>query len=126
MNNLVILPIIIPLITGLILVILRKQIRLHKILTLLAIAAITVVSIFLMHHITIKGVQTLQLGNWPAPFGITMVADMFAVLLVLTTSIVGFCCILYAFNSIGQERENFYFYPLVLFLITGVNGSFLT
>src|SRR5690606_22141237 len=47
-------------------------------------------------------------------------------ILVMVTSIVALCCLLYAFNSIGKERELFYFYPLFLFLITGVNGSFLT
>src|SRR5699024_12562343 len=27
---------------------------------------------------------------------------------------------------IGEEREKLYFYPFVLFLVAGVNGSFLT
>ena len=55
-----------------------------------------------------------------------MVADMFSALLLLTTSLVSLCCLLFAFRSIGKEREAYYFYPLFLFLITGVNGSFLT
>ena len=55
-----------------------------------------------------------------------MVADMFSALLVLTSSLVALCCLIYAFRSIGKDRESYYFYPLFLFLITGVNGSFLT
>src|SRR5699024_6433712 len=35
-------------------------------------------------------------------------------------------CLLYAMGSIGTERENMFFYPFVLFLVAGVNGSFLT
>jgi multicomponent Na+:H+ antiporter subunit D len=61
-----------------------------------------------------------------APFGITLVADMLAVLLVLVTAIVTFCCLFYAFSSIGPERERHYFYSFCLFLIAGVNGAFLT
>ena len=79
-----------------------------------------------MNQIRSEGIQTLQLGGWQAPFGISMVADMFAALLILTSSIVAFACLFFAFNSIGKERESFYFYPMFLFLITGVNGSFLT
>ena len=126
MNNLIILPIIIPILAGMVMVIFRKNIMLHRIFSLAATLAVGAVSFVLMGQIKTKGVQTLQLGGWEAPFGVSMVADMFAMLLIMTTSIVAFCCLLYAFYSIGKERELHYFYPLFLFLITGVNGSFLT
>lgn len=126
MGNLVIFPIIIPIILGMIMVIFRKNIRLQKVLSIAAVLSIFVVSLVLMHRIKIEGIQVLQLGGWEAPFGVSMVADMLAAILVMVTSVVTFCCLLYAFNTIGKDRESFYFYPLVLFLITGVNGSFLT
>jgi len=126
MNNLIILPIIIPILAGMVMVIFRKNIMMHRIFSLAAILAVGAASFILMGQIKTKGVQTLQLGGWEAPFGVSMVADMFAMLLIMTTSIVAFCCLLYAFYSIGKERELHYFYPLLLFLITGVNGSFLT
>ena len=84
------------------------------------------VSIFLLNQIKTEGIQTLQLGGWKAPYGVSMVADMFSALLLLTSSLVALCCLIYAFRSIGKDRESYYFYPLFLFLITGVNGSFLT
>ena len=84
------------------------------------------VSIFLLIQIKTDGIQTLQLGGWKAPYGVSLVADMFSALLVLTSSLVALCCLIYAFRSIGKERESYYFYPLFLFLIAGVNGSFLT
>ncbi|KMY48777.1 Na+/H+ antiporter subunit D [Peribacillus loiseleuriae] len=126
MNNVVLLPIIIPLLTGMIMIIFRKNIRFQRAFSIFAILATGAVSVFLMAQIRAKGIQTLQLGGWQAPFGISMVADMFSALLLLTTSVVSFCCLLFAFRSIGKEREASYFYPMVLFLITGVNGSFLT
>ncbi|MBA9028123.1 Na+/H+ antiporter subunit D [Peribacillus huizhouensis] len=126
MNNVVLLPIIIPLIAGMIMIILRKNIRFQRAFSIFAILATGAVSVFLMTQIRTKGIQTLQLGGWQAPFGISMVADMFSALLLLTTSVVSFCCLLFAFHSIGKEREASYFYPMFLFLITGVNGSFLT
>lgn len=126
MNNLVILPIIIPIITGMVMVIFGNSIWLHRFLSLLATVLIGIVSVLLLEQIKTAGMQTLYLGGWQAPFGITLVADMFAVLLVLVAALVTFCCLCYAFSSIGHERERHYFYPLCLFLIAGVNGSFLT
>jgi multicomponent Na+:H+ antiporter subunit D len=126
MNNLIILPIIIPVVTGMVMVILRDNIWLHRFLSLLATVLIGIVSVLLLEQIRTIGIQILYLGGWKAPFGITLVADMLAVLLVLVTAIVTFCCLFYAFSSIGPERERHYFYSFCLFLIAGVNGAFLT
>lgn len=126
MNNLVILPLIIPFISGLILIMFRKNIPFQRLFSVLAISAVGVVTVLLMSQIKTQGIQTLQLGGWQAPFGISFVADMFSVLLIITTCVVAVPCLFYAFHSIGHERESFYFYPMFLFLITGVNGSFLT
>ncbi|ETI68776.1 Na+/H+ antiporter subunit D [Neobacillus vireti] len=126
MNNLVILPIIIPIIAGMIMVIFRENLILQRFLSVFSTIAISVATLLLIIQISSKGIQTLYLGGWEAPFGVSMVADMFSAILILVTSIVSLCCLLFAFNSIGRERESYYFYPLFLFLITGVNGSFLT
>lgn len=126
MNNLIILPIIIPIITGMVLVIFRNKILLHRVFSLFATLLIGMVSVVLLEQIRTMGIQTLYLGGWEAPFGITLVADMLAVLLVLVTAIVVFCCLIYAFSSIGSARERHYFYPFCLFLLAGINGSFLT
>jgi multicomponent Na+:H+ antiporter subunit D len=126
MNNLIVLPIIIPIVAGMMMVIFRNNIGLHKFLTVASTITVGIVTAVLMEQVRGEGIQTLHLGGWQAPFGITLVADMFSLLLVLVTAIVYFCCIYYAFSSIGPEREGHYFYPLTLFLITGVNGSFLT
>ncbi|MBP2241009.1 multicomponent Na+:H+ antiporter subunit D [Cytobacillus eiseniae] len=126
MNNLVILPIIIPLIAGLIMILIRKKILVQRIIGIFTIIVMGMVSISLMNQIKENGIQSLQAGGWEAPFGISIVADMFSAILLLTTSIVALFCFIYSFSTIGREREAHYFYPLFLFLITGVNGSFLT
>src|SRR5699024_2232022 len=50
----------------------------------------------------------------------------FSMLLVLTTNIISIVCLLYAMGSIGPKRERLYFYPFMMIMIAGVNGSFLT
>jgi multicomponent Na+:H+ antiporter subunit D len=126
MNNLLIWPVILPLIAGLFFILFRKQLWMQRIVSMVVLVIIASLSIFLMNQIRANGIQTMQLGNWQAPFGIGLVADMFSVLLVLTTSIVAFCCLIFSFKTIGSERETYYFYSFFLLLITGINGSFLT
>ncbi|NEU30090.1 Na+/H+ antiporter subunit D [bacterium LRH843] len=126
MNNIVILPLAIPVVVGLIMVMFRKHIVFQRFLSVFSIIAIGLVTSVLIGQIMNEGIQTLRLGGWQAPFGIIFVADMFSALLVVTGSIVGIACLLFAFRSIGKEREAFYFYPFFQFLLAGVNGSFLT
>ncbi|MCR8645403.1 Na+/H+ antiporter subunit D [Paenibacillus sp. N1-5-1-14] len=126
MNNLLIAPVIIPLLTGMVLIVFQKNISLQRILSLAALLVTGVISVLLMNQIKDSGILTIQLGGWEAPFGISFVGDMFSALLLMATSIVSVCCVIYAFSSIGRKQEKLYFYPLFLFLITGVNGSFLT
>lgn len=126
MNNLLVTPVVIPLFIGMLLIIFQKNIQLQRVLSLVALFITSVISVVLMRQIKDEGIQTLQLGGWEAPFGITFVGDMFSALLLLATSVVSICCLIYAFSSIGRKQEKLYFYPLFLFLVTGVNGSFLT
>ncbi|WP_172370684.1 Na+/H+ antiporter subunit D [Sporosarcina jiandibaonis] len=126
MNNIVVLPMVIPLLAGVILIFLRSFVKVQRVLSLLAVIATGVVSISILNAIQSEGILRLDFGGWLPPYGILFVADSFSVLLVLTTAIVSTIILLYAFSTIGATRENMYFYSFVLFLIGGVNGSFLT
>lgn len=126
MNNLIVLPILIPAFSGIVFILLRNHIKLQRHLSLYVTAITAAASLMLVQAVSHNGIQVLGMGGWAAPYGIVLVADMFASILVLTTSIVSFACIWFAFRSIGSGCEAYFFYPLVQFLITGVNGSFLT
>jgi len=66
------------------------------------------------------------LGSWPAPFGITLASDMLSSLLVTTSVIITLSVVIYSFSAIGEARERFYYYPTILFMLTGINGAFTT
>lgn len=126
MNNLVVLPIVIPLLTGMLLILFKQYIQLQRTASFLALVGTTIVHCLLLFEIKQSGVQAVQMGSWPAPFGITLATDMFSALLLLTSNVVALICLLFAFHSLSAEIEETYFYSLFLFLITGVNGSFIT
>lgn len=126
MTNLIILPILIPLLTGTILIFLNKRIMAQRVLAALSSISVLIVSFLNVQKVKSDGIQSLNISSWDAPFGITLVSDMFSALLVLTTNMIAFVCLLYSFKAIGEAREKYYYYPVFNFLLVGVNGAFTT
>lgn len=126
MSNLLLLPILIPLITAIILIFFPKHVFWQRAVSALATMSLVVASSALLYRVHTDGIQTLNVGNWPAPFGITLVSDSLSALLVLTTSVIALACLIYSFYAIGHKRETFYYYSFFQFLLVGVNGAFTT
>ncbi|MEK3747173.1 Na+/H+ antiporter subunit D [Paenibacillus sp. FSL E2-8871] len=126
MNNLLVLPLLIPAFTAVILIFLKERVDLQRIISAVSVFLNILVAGIIVYQVSTKGIQTLYMGGWLPPYGIVFVADMFAALLVLVGAIVGAACLFFSFASIGEERERFYYYPFFHFLLTGVFGSFLT
>ncbi|MEK4227980.1 Na+/H+ antiporter subunit D [Solibacillus sp. FSL H8-0538] len=126
MNNILVLPLIVPIITAIFLVFLRDYIKLQRIVSFVTMVFVSVVAVVLLQLIQTEGILKVDFSGWAPPFGILFVADSFSVLLVLAASIVTAICLLYSFATIGHRHERMFFYPFVLFLLAGVNGSFLT
>ncbi|WP_159887818.1 Na+/H+ antiporter subunit D [Paenibacillus puerhi] len=126
MSNVLILPIIIPLLAGMGMIFFRRQVRLQQWLSVISMLMTIGVSALIIHRVSTQGILVLDVGGWEAPYGISLVGDMLSALLVLTASIVGLMCNLYAFGSLNHEHKVYFVYPFVQLLLCGVNGSFLT
>ncbi len=126
MINLLLLPIILPFFFAIILLFFKENIRIQRYLTLFGLAVSIIASFVLLIKVKTDGIQAITLGSWPAPFGISMVSDMLSALLVTTSLLLTFFVVMFSFTSIGEDRERFYFYPMVLFMLTGINGAFTT
>ncbi|HLS35778.1 MAG TPA: Na+/H+ antiporter subunit D [Bacillota bacterium] len=126
MNNLIVLPMVLPILVGILLVFLQKHLLLQRLFSFMILIANSVISLYLLHNIQTKGIMRLDFGEWEPPFGILFVADSFAMLLVLSTSVVSAIVLLYSMYATEEQIEKRYFYSFILFLIAGVNGSFLT
>lgn len=126
MNNFLLLPIIIPFFFGMILMFGQKNLKYQRSFSLLGILLALASAISLLVKVKTDGIQTLTFGNWPVPFGITMVSDMVSAILVTTTLLIAFFIVWYGFGYITKERERFFYYPGIMFILTGVNGAFTT
>lgn len=65
-----------------------------------------------------------RIGDWPARFGIVLVADRLSALMLLLTAVLALAVLPAALGR-WQHRGN-YFQPLFQFLLMGLNGAFLT
>jgi len=80
----------------------------------------------LVRTVWFEGIQSVQIGSWPAPFGITIVADMFSAIMVLLVGITAFVMSIYSVASIDKRRKQFGYYTLINTLFMGVSGAFIT
>ncbi len=125
MSNLLLLPIVIPLVTAIILIFFPKHIFWQRAVSAVATSSLVVASSVLLYRVHTDGIQTLNVGNWPAPFGITLVSDSLSALLVLTASIIALACLVYSFTPLAKTRNVLLLF-VFQFLLVGVNGSFTT
>ena len=126
MNLLLVLPILIPLITAAVSLLLWRHTVWQRRLCILSSAALLAAGLALLDAVRRGGILAVQMGNWPAPFGISFVADLFAALMVAVTGLMGAAVAIYSPASLDWRRESFGYYPLFQVLLMGVCGAFLT
>ncbi len=78
--------------------------------------------------VTVDRVEMLhtQVGDWPAPFGITLAADRLSAIMVALAGTMGLVVGLSCLGDDTSRRSRRGFAPLLLVLLGGVCGAFLT
>jgi multicomponent Na+:H+ antiporter subunit D len=126
MNKLLLLPILVPFVTAILCIFLWRKTGIQRILSLLGAACLLISAVVLDSAVWHLGIQSTQLGNWPAPFGITVVCDLFSAVMVTLAAIVGLTVMVFSLETIDEKRESFGYYPLLNILLMGICGAFLT
>jgi multicomponent Na+:H+ antiporter subunit D len=126
MNHLVILPLLIPFLAAVAAFLVRRRPLFQRTLGLAGPGGVLLAALVLIVAVWRRGVHVLHIGDWPAPFGITLVADLFSALMVVLAGVIGFLVTLYSLISVDVRRASFGYYPLLLILLMGVCGAFLT
>jgi len=126
-DQLVILPILIPMTGAMIALILRRRLRIQAGLALVIMIFSLAISSLLLFDVWQTGQPLVFVsGGWPAPFGITLVGDLLSLMFVMMTQLVVVTGIIYAMGSKDTVVRYPTFYPLFLTLVTGLSGAFLT
>lgn len=123
------LPVLIPLVSAGLALVLSRRPRLQQLVALLAMTTATIIGVILAFGAN-QGPIVVDVGSWAAPIGITLVADRLSALMLVVSQLVTLAVLLY---SIGENVSDpvptspvAVFYPTFLVLSAGVSNSFLT
>lgn len=126
MSWLLVWPILVPVLTSALCLMAWGRPGVQRRLSLLGTAVLLIGNLYLFAGVWDGGVASVQMGDWPAPYGITVVADTLSATLVVLTALIALGVSVFALGDIGVERETTGFHPLFHALLTGVGGAFMT
>ncbi|MFI5928982.1 Na+/H+ antiporter subunit D [Micromonospora sp. NPDC051543] len=129
MSRLLPLPVVVPLLGAALTLLLADRPRVQRTVSVLCLAVTFTVALVLLVQAYRHGPVVLAVGGWPPPVGIVLVADQLAALMLVVSSAVTLCVLVY---SIGQGRSEtsesapvVIFHPTYLVLTAGVTNAFL-
>ena len=123
---LLVLPIVLPLGTAVLALLVWRSRTAQRWISLLGTAGLLAACLALLARVWQAGIQAVQVGGWPAPFGITLVADHLSAALLAVAALVALAVNVYAVAAIDADRVRFGFYPLLNILLMGICGAFVT
>jgi multicomponent K+:H+ antiporter subunit D len=126
MDHWIIAPVVLPAFIGaMIVLIARHDQTLQRALSLIGAGALLAVALALIVAASNSPPEVYRLGNWPAPFGIVLVLDRLAALMLLLTAGLGVVVLLYVIST-GWDSRGRHFHALFQFQLMGLGGAFLT
>lgn len=123
---LVILPVVLALLGGAVLLMLRDARETQFWLALGVVAVIFVSDIALALRVAEGGPVAMTMGRWLPPFGISFVADITGAVFAMAAAGVTLLLLVYLRMDMPDRARRDGVYPLILLLLAGVSGSFLT
>ncbi len=105
MNVLLILPLLIPLSAATLSLFAWRSRRTQRVLGVVGTALLLGSVLMLLRSVSNGGVQVAQIGVWPAPFGITVVADLFSAIMLVLAGLTGFSVAVYSTATVDRARE---------------------
>ncbi len=104
----------------------RDRLLAQRLISLVGPLSMLASGIALLVIVDRDGIQATNLGDWPAPFGIVLVADLFSAFMLLMAGIVSLAALVFSFASLSDRNVRFGHYSVVNLMLVGVSGAFLT
>ena len=126
MNALLTLPVLLPLLGAGASIVAGRSKAAQRAIAVAVLTVVTGLSIALALVVDRDGTVAVQAGGWPAPIGITLVADRLSSMMLAVASVMLLAVLVYAIGQPGAERNHVGFQSVYLILAAGVSLSFLT
>ncbi|WP_413154213.1 monovalent cation/H+ antiporter subunit D [Bartonella sp. cb54] len=126
-HHLLVLPILVPLITGAILLFYdERRSKLKSLISLFSAGLSVVIAILLIMRAleVAPSSNVYRLGNWFPPFGIVLVLDRLSAMMLLLSSLLITAALVFA--RAHWYKAGSHFQSLMQFFMVGINGAFLT
>jgi multicomponent K+:H+ antiporter subunit D len=129
MNQLIVAPILLPLLTAAIMLWLGEKhrplkARINLASSLLGLGISISLFIWVQQTGTTGSIGVYLPGNWEVPFGIVLVVDHLSAMMLVLTGIVGVCALMFALAR--WDRAGASFHALFQIQLMGLYGAFLT
>lgn len=125
-DHLLILPIAIPALAApFALLVSRRRRALGVGISLISCLAMLAAALALLAQASDGTIAAYAVGEWPAPFGIVLVADRLAAMMLVLASTLALIALLHALVT-RADSKGWHFHPLFQFQLMGLNGAFLT
>ncbi|MEZ5513414.1 MAG: monovalent cation/H+ antiporter subunit D [Steroidobacteraceae bacterium] len=125
MRHLAVLPVLLPLLTGALLIVLRRlPLVVHRTASSLAALAVLAATLALATATADGTVLGYVAGNWLPPFGIVLAVDRLTVMMLLLATIAVLACLCGAMD--GEDARGPHFHALLCLQLAGLCGAFLT
>nr|WP_269816161.1 Na+/H+ antiporter subunit D [Halomonas sp. G15] len=119
-------PILIPLMSGAVSLVFWRSRLMQRLVAVGGTAGLLITALWLLASVNREGILVMHMGNWAAPFGISLVADLLGAIMVVLTGIIGLAVAIYSLATAGRGHEAYGYFPLMHLLLAGVAGAFLT
>ncbi|MGE4336442.1 MAG: Na+/H+ antiporter subunit D [Pigmentiphaga sp.] len=123
---LVVAPLLVPLFAAAVCALFWRRPTVQSWISLAASGVLLLVTLRLLLLTADGTILVAQMGGWPAPFGISLVIDIFAAIMLAITGLMALAVGIYALGPGRPGRDRAGFHPLYHSLLLGVCGSFIT
>ncbi len=128
MSLLATLPVVIPMVAGILALLAVSRPRLQQAIGIAGAAALLAVSLVLMVAVSDGSVLVAAMGDWIPPIGIALVVDPLSAAMIAIAAATGLAAAVYALADPRAARTRAWpgLPPLLMFLLCGVCGAFVT
>jgi multicomponent Na+:H+ antiporter subunit D len=121
-----IVPILLPLLTGLAVVFMSRPSPRRRALVAASALAQLALALWLLAQTWDGRLLVLPMGGWSASVGIMLVIDLFSAIMLSLSALIALASILYGYAETRIGIEHPLRLPLIQFLVTGINLTFCT
>ena len=126
MSQFVIAPMLVALGTAILALLVREYGRTQRFVSLAGILAYAASVAVFVAAVVPGNIVVYRLGNWPAPYGIVLVADSLSAFMLALTATLAVPALVFSLRYVDDFGQRLSYHPLFHFMLLGVTGAFLT